>query len=272
MNQKSVLLGLLVLFVIMFYVLGSTLVIAESGSGRDGNDRDREDDDLDDSDDDSDDDDDSSGKDVFRFKEERTIVDENGVESEVRVEYREREDGRIEQKIKYKSKDGESEIEIEFEDEIEVEDEAGDDKNRSRGNIKVKLRDGTNASIKVMPDVAAARALEVLRLHVCSADNNCTIVLKDVGQRDEVDDSDEIGDDEVNDDDSIEAGDDSNRRLRYEVRAEKRYRMLGLFPRSAEVRVEISADDGGVVDTDRPWWTVFSSEVESETETETVAQ
>ena len=51
-----------------------------------------------------------------------------------------------------------------------------DENNRSE--LKVKLSSGRNAEIKIMPDTAAERALERLRLKVCNKSNNCSIELK----------------------------------------------------------------------------------------------
>ncbi len=267
MKKRQIINAFLLLFIVL-YVIGSVpYTIADEGSGRrngnsgsgSGNGGDDGDDDSDSGEDDDSDDSSGSGRDVFRIRERIRVVGEDGIEREIRFEYREREDGRIEQIIKIKVRD--EEVEVELEDEIEVEDEVGDDSsNRNRTRLRVKLRDGTNASIKIMPDVAAARALEALRLHACSPENNCTIVLKDVGRdRDDDDANDEAEDDsadEVEDDEIDDSG-----RLRYEIRAEKRFRVFGLFEKRAEVRAEIDADDG-VIDIDKPWWSAFSSEVE----------
>lgn len=247
-----------VLFLTFILIIGSiSFAVAESGRDRNNdNNDDREDNSgIDDSEDDDpvdlaeDDDPEDDDAAEFKTKEKLKVEGDDGVEREIEIEYRER-DGKIEQKIKYKSKDGESEIEIEFEDEIEVVDEAGDDTNKTKREIKVKLHDGTNASVKIMPDVASARALEALRLRVCSTENNCTIVLKDVGQRD--DSSDDVSD---------VAGEE---RLRYELKVEKKYKLFGLFERDAEVKAEIRADNGDLTDVERPWWTAFSSEVEDD--------
>lgn len=242
MNQKRIFTGLFVTFVIMLYILGSvSFALAESGSGRDGNGRDDEDsddddDDSDDSDDSLDDNSDDSGRDIFRTRERISVVGDDGVEREIEIRERARADGSFESRIKVRD------VEIEVEDGLEIEESSDD----NGPILRAKFSNGANAEIKIMPDTASASALEALRLHVCSEVNNCTIVLKDVGQRE--DDSDEIGDDT------------DNRRLRYEVRAVKKYRMFGIFARDVEVRAQISAADGSVIDTDRPWWAAVSSD------------
>ncbi|OIO80245.1 hypothetical protein AUJ84_04340 [Candidatus Pacearchaeota archaeon CG1_02_32_132] len=249
MNKKNVLIGVFVVFAIILYVLGNISYVSAE-SGRDGN-EDREDDarvsaDLrgDSLDDDSDD---SSGRDTFRTRERRMIVGADGVEREIEIRERVRADGSFERHIKFKMKgDSEDEVEVEIEDDMEIEEEVGDD-NETR--LRVKFSNGRNADVKVMPDVASARALEALRLHVCSMDNNCTIALKDVGV------------------------DNVSNKLIYELRAEKRFRMFWLFERRAEVRAEINADSGEIVDTDKPWWTAFSSEIDdSDSSVSDVAQ
>ena len=52
---------------------------------------------------------------------------------------------------------------------------------QNKTKIKTKLKNGKNIEIKIMPDSASERALEVLKLKVCSAENNCTIEIKESG-------------------------------------------------------------------------------------------
>jgi len=103
---------------------------------------------------------------------------------------------------------------------------------QNKTKLKVQLTNGRNAEIKVMPDVASKRALERLRLKICSAENNCTIQLNEVGQ-------DKVG---------------------YEVRAEKQTRVLGLFRAKMKVLAEVNAENGEVIRTKKPWWAFLASE------------
>ena len=107
---------------------------------------------------------------------------------------------------------------------------------------KVTLSSGRKAEIKVMPITASERALERLRLKVCSEENNCTIQLKEVGSGNET-------------------------RLAYGVRAEKRYKVLGLFRAKRQVESEIDAETGEVIRTRGPWWAFLATDDTSEEET-----
>lgn len=236
MNKNGVLIGVFVVFAVIFYALGNISHVSAE-SGRNGND-DREENtgvsaDLrgDGSLDDDFDDENENGE-VFRMRERRTIVGEDGIEREIEIRERVRVDGSFESRIRVRD------VEVEVEDGIEIEESSDD----NGPILRARFSNGSNADMKIMPDVASARALEALRLHVCSMDNNCTITLKDLGK-----DDSELGDSE---------------RLRYELRAEKRFKMFRIFERRAEVRAEIDADSGEIVDTDRPWWVAFSSEID----------
>ncbi len=103
--------------------------------------------------------------------------------------------------------------------------------------LQVKLSNGMNAEIKVMPDVASERALERLRLKTCSAENNCTIELKEVKQGDQV-------------------------KAAYEVQVKKQARFLGLFKIRMQVQAQVDAENGEVIRTRKPWWAFLASDSE----------
>ncbi|MEM0230707.1 MAG: hypothetical protein QXT20_00690 [Candidatus Woesearchaeota archaeon] len=99
--------------------------------------------------------------------------------------------------------------------------------------LRVNLSNGRNAEIKVMPDVASERALERLRLKVCSAENNCTIELKEVGS--------------------------GNRTIAaYEVQVERHARILGIFQAKVQEKVQVDAENGEVVKVQKPWWSFLA--------------
>ncbi|MFA5019815.1 MAG: hypothetical protein WC533_01810 [Candidatus Pacearchaeota archaeon] len=102
--------------------------------------------------------------------------------------------------------------------------------------LYVGLSNGKNAEIKVMPDVAAERALERLRLKVCSEENNCTIELKEVGNIDE------------------------EKQLAYEIQMQRHSKILGIFQKKMQVRAEVSAENGEVINVKKPWWAFIASE------------
>ena len=107
------------------------------------------------------------------------------------------------------------------------------DKVRNRTKLMTQLSNGRNAEVKIMHHVANERALERLRLKVCSSENNCTVELKEVPSRNE-------------------------NRLAYEVKAEKRARVLGLFKAKMNVETHVDAETGEVIFTKKPWWRFLS--------------
>ena len=104
---------------------------------------------------------------------------------------------------------------------------------RDNGSI-IRFDNGRNASIKVLPVQASARAREALRLNACNAENNCSISLKQVGSGSET-------------------------RAAYEVKARQKARVLGLFNTEMDVSTEIDAETGQTIDVDRPWWSFMAS-------------
>ena len=100
--------------------------------------------------------------------------------------------------------------------------------------VSVKLSNGRNAEVKVMPSTASETALARLRLKVCSTDNNCTIELKQVGTGE-------------------------NSKVAYEVQAERHAKLLGLFATKMEVRAEVNAETGEVK-VGKPWWAFLATE------------
>ncbi|MFH0868419.1 MAG: hypothetical protein V1831_03835 [Candidatus Woesearchaeota archaeon] len=108
---------------------------------------------------------------------------------------------------------------------------------QDKTKLMVKLSNGKNSEVKVMPDTASQRALERLRLKVCSEENNCQIELKEVGQGEQV-------------------------RVAYEVQAQKQARFLGLFKTKMQVQAQVDAETGEVIQAKKPWWAFLASEPE----------
>lgn len=109
------------------------------------------------------------------------------------------------------------------------------EQDQNRTKLKVRLSNGMNAEVKVMPDTASENALERLKLKVCSEENNCTIQLKEVGKANET-------------------------QLAYEVQIQRHSRILGIFQKKMQVKAEVSAENGEIVGTDKPWWAFIASE------------
>ena len=103
--------------------------------------------------------------------------------------------------------------------------------------ITFKMKNGTEREIKIMPDTAAERALERLRLKVCNETNNCTIQLKEVGK-------------------------ENKEKAKYEMQVQRHYKLLGLFRAKAENKAEVDVETGDVVVTKKPWWSFLAKESE----------
>lgn len=103
--------------------------------------------------------------------------------------------------------------------------------------LRVKLSNGKDSEVKVMPDTASEKALERLRLRVCSSENNCTIELKEVGSGNEV-------------------------KAAYEVHAEKEAKVLGMFRTRMKVQAQVDAESGKVLNSHKPWWAFLATEPE----------
>ncbi len=108
---------------------------------------------------------------------------------------------------------------------------------QNKTKLMVKLSNGRNAEIKVMPDTASEKALERLRLKVCSSENNCSIELKEVGKREEV-------------------------KAAYEVKIKKQSKFLGLIKTKMQVQAQVSAETGEVIRAKKPWWAFLATEPE----------
>ncbi len=117
--------------------------------------------------------------------------------------------------------------EIDVESELEIEELR--ENNRTR--LRVKLSNGRDAEIKIMPDRASETALARLRLKVCNESNNCSFELKEVGSK-----------------------------LAYELRAEKKARIFGLFRTRMRVESQIDAESGEIIMSKKPWWAFLASE------------
>ncbi|MFH1248952.1 MAG: hypothetical protein V1660_02265 [archaeon] len=106
-----------------------------------------------------------------------------------------------------------------------------------RTKLTVKLNNGKEKEIKIMPDTASERALESLKLNSCSSENNCTIVLKETG---------------------VGTKDNS---IKYEIQIERHAKLLGLFRIKIAERAEVDAESGDTK-VKKPWWAFLAVETE----------
>lgn len=113
-----------------------------------------------------------------------------------------------------------------------------EDDNLTMGRIlRAQLSNGKFALVKIMPDTASEKALQRLRIRACNETNNCAIQLREVGEGNQT-------------------------RAVYEMNAEKRFRLLGLFERKAGVRTQIDSETGNAILERKPWWAFIASERE----------
>ena len=104
--------------------------------------------------------------------------------------------------------------------------------------LMAKLSNGRNAEIKVMPNVASETALQRLRLRTCTEDRNCTIELKQVGEGNQT-------------------------RLAYELQTQRQSKVFGLFNSQMQVRAQVDAENGEVIQVKKPWWAFLATEPEA---------
>jgi hypothetical protein len=100
--------------------------------------------------------------------------------------------------------------------------------------LQVKLSNGLNAEVKVMPDTASETALARLR---AKCEGNCTIELKEVGTGSQV-------------------------KAAYEVKTQKQSKVLGLFKAQMQVQAQVDAENGEVIQAKKPWWAFLATEKE----------
>jgi hypothetical protein len=108
---------------------------------------------------------------------------------------------------------------------------------QNRTRFYAGLSNGRHAEIKIMPNVASETALKRLRLKNCF--DNCSIELKEVGQRNET-------------------------RLAYELNTKKHANFLGIFGTRMQVQAQVDAETGEIIRINKPWWAFLASEEDEE--------
>jgi hypothetical protein len=103
--------------------------------------------------------------------------------------------------------------------------------------LRVKLSNGANAEVKIMPDAASVKAMEQLRLNVCSEENACQMELKEVGQGEQM-------------------------TAAYEVKAQKKAKLFGFIDVDMDVDAQINAESGEIIRSGKPWWAFLATETE----------
>ena len=104
---------------------------------------------------------------------------------------------------------------------------------QNRTMLRVKLSNGLNSEVKVMPDKASETALA--RLGAKCEENNCSIELKEVGTGNQT-------------------------RAAYEIKTQKESKVLGLFKAQMKVQAQVDAESGEIIQTRKPWWAFLATE------------
>ncbi|MFA5953361.1 MAG: hypothetical protein WC812_02090 [Candidatus Pacearchaeota archaeon] len=179
-------------------------------------------------------------------------VEEVEIESEEEIELQNNESKKY--KYHYKYENGEEvETEFQYQHDNRWEFRVGNYSAQCSGEcnfsmnqseILVKFSNGKYALIKVMPDTAAEKAIERLKLKVCSEENNCTIELKDVGER------------------ANETEEENSTNVAYEVQAEKPAKVFGFINSEMKVKAVVDAETGEVIKVKKAWWAFLASEPE----------
>ena len=193
--KKDIIIRFIVFIAVVFIL--SSIVFAERGSGKDVDEREKIKVDNRDK----------------KVEEKKRIIDEEGNEREVRIRIEEKEEnGRIVRRFRVKAIEAHSKLDIR-------EETIG---NISR--IRVKLSTGRDQEIKIMPDEAASRAIEILK------SLNFSIELREVA-----------------------LGNGSSQVI-YFIEANKTGRFLGLIKTKIKLDVEIDSETGEIIRIRKKWW------------------
>ncbi len=103
---------------------------------------------------------------------------------------------------------------------------------QDRTKLQVKLSNGMNSEVKIMPDTASETALERLG---AKCEGTCTIELKEVGTGNQV-------------------------KAAYEIKTQKQAKVLGLFQAKMQVQAQVDAENGEVIQSKKPWWAFLATE------------
>jgi len=103
---------------------------------------------------------------------------------------------------------------------------------QNRTKLQVKLSNGLNSEIKVMPNTASETALAKLG---AKCEGECTIELKEVGTGNQV-------------------------KAAYEIKTQKQSKVLGLFQAKMQVQAQVDAENGEVIQSKKPWWAFLENE------------
>jgi len=130
-----------------------------------------------------------------------------------------------------------SQLQIQTSSEFGSTIKSGDGKSEAKTEMKMsqgedgkayaELSNGMKAEVKVMPDTASEKALEVLGAK-CE-EMGCEIELKEVGKGEEA-------------------------KVAYEVKAKKEVKALGFIKAQMKVKAQVDAETGEVVRTRNAWW------------------
>jgi len=106
------------------------------------------------------------------------------------------------------------------------------EQDQNKTKVFAELSNGMKSEIKVMPDTASEKALEVLNAK-CE-ETGCSIELKEVGKG-------------------------NTTKAAYKVEAKKEVKVLGLFKSQMNAEAQVDAETGEVIKTRHAWWGFLAS-------------
>ena len=118
---------------------------------------------------------------------------------------------------------------------VECDCEMKQEKVQDKTKLYATLSNGKNSEIKIMPDTASEKALERLRLKICSEENQCQMELKEVGSGEQT-------------------------KIAYELKTQRQSKVFGLFNARMQVQAQVDAENGEVIRVKKPWWAFLASE------------
>jgi len=58
----------------------------------------------------------------------------------------------------------------------------------------------------------------------------------------------------------IKIGNGNDTRLAYEIQIERHSRILGIFQKKMQIRTQVDAENGEIIDVNKPWWAFIATE------------
>jgi len=210
--KKRVIL-VLILFSLLGILILSLNAFAYSGSRNSDKNNSINSETNDNSDNDSENESDDSGSDFDENEIEnevkRRFIDENGIEHKIKISMGEKN------RIKVENEENEGE----FESELNISEFS----ERNITKFKVKLKNGNETEIKVLPSTASEKARAIFE------SRNFTLILKEINHK-------------------------NIPRVVYHIEGNKTGKFLGIWKMKVKIQGDVDAETGEVLNKNVPWW------------------